>query len=82
MKVLLPCLFIFASIGWSPYVRGGDLSQQRYLQVFFANRMLVDRMTVEQGGASKMTQIRLSYSDDGQSFLDADKVSMVPEMVT
>ena len=63
--------------GWTPYVRDGDLAGQRYIQVFFADKMLVDRVEVEQNGAAKAIEIKLAYSEDGKSFVDGDTVRLV-----
>ncbi|XP_076447924.1 uncharacterized protein LOC143284788 [Babylonia areolata] len=70
--------------GWIPYVREGELLKQRYFQVYFANKILVDRIEIEQLATAKATQIKLTYSNDGRSFLDGDTIALTggsPETV-
>lgn len=62
--------------GWQPYVRSGQLGSQRYFQVFFPNPTLVDRVEVGQNGVSRTVQIKMAYSNDGQSFLDGDTITL------
>ena len=64
--------------GWTPYVYSGELKEQRYIQVYFPNKMYVDNVEVIQTGAARATKIKLAYSNDGKSFLDGDTVRRFP----
>ncbi|XP_070193766.1 uncharacterized protein [Littorina saxatilis] len=62
--------------GWVPYVHEGELKGQRYFQVYFPNKVLVDRVEVDQTGTSKATKIKMAYSNDGKSFLDGSEITL------
>lgn len=64
-------------LGWQPYVRDGDLLAKRYFQVYFANKVMVYEVEVEQKAPTRTTRLKLSYSDDGVSFVDGSEVCVL-----
>ncbi|XP_025107897.1 uncharacterized protein LOC112572435 [Pomacea canaliculata] len=62
--------------GWQPYVRDGDLLAKRYFQVYFANKVMVYEVEVEQKAPTRTTRLKLSYSDDGVSFVDGSEIPL------
>nr|KAG5686353.1 hypothetical protein BaRGS_008367 [Batillaria attramentaria] len=63
-------------LGWKPFVRSGRLATQRYFQVCWGNKVLVNQVEVDYKTSAKATQIKLAYSDDGVSFIDGDEITL------
>ena len=61
---------------FEPFIRGGEFSSKRYLQVYFGNKVRVERVSIIRQTQSEgdVLLFNLAYSDDGISWVPGDKV--------
>ncbi|KAK6994428.1 hypothetical protein BgiMline_011026 [Biomphalaria glabrata] len=60
----------YGNAGWSPFVHAGQVSQERYFQVYFGNKTVVTKILLQQNiTGAKLKTLKLKYSDDGLAWI-------------
>lgn len=63
---------------FEPFIRGGEFSSKRYLQIYFGNKVRVERVSIMRQIQSEgdVLLFNLAYSDDGISWVPGDKIKI------
>ncbi|KAK3109020.1 hypothetical protein FSP39_021316 [Pinctada imbricata] len=71
-------------VAWCPFIRGASFAKQRYYQVFFGNKTLVNKIEIQTGTGftHRPTEITLKYSDNGHAWQTGESVVLSPSFVT
>ncbi|GFO42875.1 hypothetical protein PoB_006938000 [Plakobranchus ocellatus] len=65
--------------GWTPFVHYGAVRQERYFQVYFGNRVMVNKIKMQQTGTAKATKVTVRYSNDGMAWVEDPRNTMTPD---
>ncbi|GFR72880.1 hypothetical protein ElyMa_003852700 [Elysia marginata] len=65
--------------GWTPFVHYGAVRQERYFQVYFGNKVTVNKIKMQQSGTAKATSIQVRYSNDGIAWVENPLNAMTPD---
>lgn len=63
---------------FEPFIRAGEFSSNRYLQIYFGNKVRVERVSIMRQTPSEgdVLLFNLAYSDDGISWVPGDKIKV------
>ncbi|RUS69640.1 hypothetical protein EGW08_022597, partial [Elysia chlorotica] len=68
-----------AGTGWVPFVHYGAVRGERYFQVYFGNKVMINKIKMQQTGTAKATSIKVRFSDDGIAWVENPVNAITPD---
>ena len=56
--------------GWTPFVHYGAVRQERYFQVYFGDKVMVNKIKMQQTGTTRAQTVTVRYSNDGIAWVE------------